>query len=229
MAPLDQALSLTTALLAALALLGLVRRGRVRACRAFAAYLATATLGHLLLATAPQRFWTWQFLTATDLVQALLLCAIVAEITHKTFRPLPVGYRRARRVLSALALGAMGVVAVSGRDVDSPAQFSLLLERASYGLGFLFLGFMVVVRWHAIPVDPLHRSIATGFAFVTMLVGCVSALASVDPVPALGPHFIVKTAYPCVLAWWAHNAWRVDDFGRLSPEAVRRLHPWRLP
>jgi hypothetical protein len=229
MSPLDQALSSTTSLLAALALAGLARRGRLRSSVSFVAYLASAVAGHLLLAADPGRFWTWEFLTATDLIQAVLLCAIVCEIAHKTFRSLPAGYCRVRRALAAAGLGVLASVAWTTPLVTDAAELSYLVERLSYGLGFLFLGFMVLVRWYGVPVDPLYRNIATGFAFVTMLVGCVSALASVDPMPSLGPYFIVKTAYPCVLAWWALSAWREDDFGRLSYEAVRRLHPWRLP
>ncbi len=229
MSPLDQALSSTTALLAALALAGLARRGRLRASVSFAAYLASALAGHLLLVADPARFWSWEFLIVTDLIQAGLLGAIVCEIAHKTFRTLPAGYRRVRRTLGAIGLGVLASVASTTPLGANPAEISYLLERVSYGLGFLFLGFMVLVRWYGVPVDPLYRNIATGFAFVTMLVGCVSALAVVDPTPSLGPYFIVKTAYPCVLAWWALSAWREDDFGRLSHEAVRRLHPWRLP
>jgi hypothetical protein len=229
MSLLGQALSFAAGLLATLALAGLLRRKRARACAVFVAYLASVAVGHLALAVAPRTFWTWEFLTATDLVQALLQIGIVAEITAKTFRPLPAGYLRVRQVLALVGGAVTLALGLSLGPIGGASDLSRALERVFYGLGFLFLAFMVVVRWYGVPIDPLHRTIATGFAFVTMLVGCMSALAQLDPVLGLGRDFIVKTAYPCVLAWWTLSAWRHDDFGRLSLASVRRLHPWRLP
>lgn len=229
MSPLGQVFSSVTAALAAIAIAGLVRRRRARACPTFVAYLVSAIGGHLLLVASPRTFWTWEFLIATDVLQALLLLGTVVEITTKSFRALPAGYQRVRQLLAFVSLAAVAIEAFFAPPVASAADLSRLLEHVSYGIGFLFIAFMAAVRWYGVPIDPLHRTVATGFAFVTMLVGCVSALAELDPMLGFGRDFIVKTAYPCVLAWWAASAWRHDDFGRLSPEAVRRLHPWRLP
>ncbi len=229
MSLLGQALSFAAGLLATLALTGLVKRRRVRACVVFVAYLASVAVGHLALGVAPRILWTWEFLIATDLLQALLQVGIVVEITGKTFRPLPAGYVRVRQVLTLVGGAVAVALGLSLGPISGPSDLSRALERVFYGLGFLFLAFMIVVRWYGVPIDPLHRTIATGFAFVTMLVGCMSALAQLDPLLGWGRDSIVKTAYPCVLAWWTLSAWRHDDFGRLSLASVRRLHPWRLP
>jgi hypothetical protein len=64
---------------------------------------------------------------------------------------------------------------------------------------------------------------------VSVLVGCVSLLWHFDPRFGLGSDLIVKTAYPCLLAWWVWAAWRRDSFTGLSEAGLRRLHPWRTP
>ncbi len=229
MSLLGQVLSAVSAAFGAAALAGLVWRRRARACRAFALYLATAALGHLLLLIAPQAFWNWEFLTLTDALQAGLQLAIVAEIGGKAFHALPVGYRHLRLVLGCIALATAFAALPTLSPRGGLPDAALHVERVFYGIGFLFIAFMAVVRYHGVPLDPLHRAVATGFAVIALLSGCVSALAALDPASSWGRDFIVKTAYPCVLAWWTVNAWRRDDFGRLSLEAVRRLHPWRLP
>ncbi len=227
MHPLDRLLSLTMAALAALAVMGLVVRGKLRACLAFPAYLGSAALGHSLVALLPATFWKWSFLAPTDALQAALRVAIALEIAHKTFGPLPRGRARVSAWMAVVLFALVPVAALQPREIGDAFELARVIEPVSYGIAFLFLVYIGAVRFYGIPIDPLHRALATGFGVASVLVGCVSLLWRFDGVAGLGSDLIVKTAYPCLLAWWAWAAWRRDTFAGLSPVSLKRLHPWR--
>lgn len=229
MSLMDRVQSLVAGGLAALALAGLLWRRKVPACRLFPVYLASASAGHLLMASWPATFLNWTFMAVSGLLQAALRLGIAYEITYRTFRPLPRGYAAVGRLVALGSLALVPLAATVPRDVGDAFDLARVGERLSYGIAFLFLLYVGAVRFYAIPVDPLHRALATGFGLVSVLVGCVSLLWRFDPWFGLGRDLIVRTAYPCLLAWWVVASWRRDEFAGLSDASLRRLHPWRMP
>jgi hypothetical protein len=228
MSPFGLAMAMAVALLASAALVGLWVRRRVRSSWLFPIYLGVAGAGSALVLARPATFWTWDFFAATDLLQAALTAGIAFEIAYRTFRPLPVGFRRVRMAMLAVLLGLAVALVFQARPLVSAFDLAQVLERVSYGTSFLFLAFMLLTGYYGVPTDPLYRDVAAGFVFVNLVVGCASALAAFDPLFDLGRYFVSKTAYPCALAWWVVAAWRREDYGWLSPETVRYLQPWRV-
>ena len=219
--------SMLSALLGSVALAGLVARRRLRACLAFPAYLGSAVAGHALVVAAPDTFWNWEFWLTSDVVQTALRLGIAFEITFKTFRPLPAGYRRMRVLFAGLTL-AMALMVISGTHLPRSAfDLTLVMARISYGISWLLAVFILAVAYHRVPIDPLHRDVAVGFGLLGLLVGFAEALSGLDPRLGLGRDVIAKSAYPCLLAAWCVSAWRRDEPTALSPRALRILQPWR--
>lgn len=228
MSPFGIAMAVAVALFSTVALAGLYVRGRVRSSWLFPIYLGVSGAGAALVVLSPGVFWTWGFFAATDVLQAVLTAGIAFEIAYRTFRPLPVGFRRVRLAMLTVLVGVALALAFQNRPLASAFDLAQMLERVSYGTSFLFLTFMLLTGYYGVPTDPLYRDIAAGFVLVNLVVGCASALAAFDPVFDLGRYFVSKTAYPCALAWWLVAAWRREDYGWLSPETVRYLQPWRV-
>lgn len=228
MLPLDIALTLINVALASGALTGVLVRDKARPSLLFLMYLVSVAMVGVFGALWPTRFWDWAFWAAGGAVQAALRIGVAFEITHKTFRVYPRAYARVRVLVALALLVVLLVVVTVPRRFGDAYELARVIERASYGTGFLFLAYLGTARYYGIPLDPFHRAIATGFGIITVLVGSASLLWRFDPAFGLGRDFIVKTAYPCVLAWWLVSAWRRDDFSDLSPETLRRIHPWRV-
>ncbi len=226
MLALDASVSIASLTLATLALLGLVVRGKLGACLLFPVYLAVAALGYALILVAPERFWNWTFMAVTDAVQTALRVGIALEIAYRALRALPLGLRYIRRVfvgvcvLTVLAVLSFGVIPVDAFG------WTMLLGRVTYGTAVLFTAFLLVVWRYGVPVDPLHRAIAAGFALASAML----AFAPVFSVDAeWGRFLLTKTAYPLVLLLWTVAAWRRDSLVGMSPQAVAILWPWRRP
>jgi hypothetical protein len=218
------AVSWASIALALAALFGLSTRRKLRACWLFAAYLLSVALAHGALLAPGGALWNWQFWAATDALQTLLCLGVAIEIGWKTFRPLP----QARRLLLLYFLFA-GIGIVVGvllypRVVVDAFELVLIVGWVSYGVAFLFVGLLVIALVYGVPLDPLHRAIAAGFALASAVLAFTHSL----PAPAaLGRAWLSYTTYPLILAFWAWAAWRRDDLTGLSPEAIARLWPWR--
>lgn len=220
--------SATSAAFAAVLLAGLVIRRKADASLAFTAYVVTALLGHLLLAGFPTRFWNWEFMLVTDVIQALLRFAVAFELGIKTYRPLPEGYRRLRLALGAIVLlTIVGVASLSGGAV-SARDGTLLCARVSYGATFLYVVYLALSAYYRVPLDPVFRDVAIGFAFLALLTGFTDVLARLDPIARWGRDFLVKVSYPLLLAWWARRMWQPEETTGFSREEMTVLQPWRV-
>lgn len=221
---LDASVSIASATLAALALVGLIVRGKLGACVLFPVYLVVAALGYALILLAPGHFWNWTFMAATDAIQTALRLGIAFEIAFKALRALPRGLRYIRRVfLGVCLLTAVAVLSFGLMPVDA-FGWTMLFGRVTYGTAVLFTVFLLVVWRYGVPTDPLHRAIAAGFALASALLAFAPAF-SIDT--EWGRFFLTKTVYPFVLLLWVIAAWRRDSLAGMTPEAVAILWPWR--
>lgn len=228
MSRLAVAISAVNVLLVAAVLGGLIAHKRLAACWTFSAYLLSVAADRVAVLAWPQAFWTWTAVALTDAAQSLLCAAIAVEIAYKTFRTLPEGYRRLRRVMGVLALVTVIAVVLGSTWPRNAAEWTLVSARVSYGLAFLFAAFVLFARYHRFPLDPLHREIALGFVLRSLLVAFAHALSQYDDLVGLGHYSISKVAYPLILLGWVWSAWRPEPPTALSPEVLRRLRPWRV-
>lgn len=223
---LDIAVSILSAVLAAATLVGLFVRGKVRACVLFPVYLASAALGHAVLVVFPALLWNWGFWASTDVVQTVLRLGIAFEVAIRTFRPLPRGSRHIRLLFFVITLAILVAVVVYPREVTDAFELTLVVGRISYGVAVMFTVFLLVVWYYGVPIDPLHRVVAAGFAVASALLAFAHVFTADYE---WGRSLLTKTAYPIVLAVWAVSAWRRDSFAGLSPRSVGILWPWRKP
>ena len=226
MPAVDVAVSCASITLALAALFGLATRRKVRICWLFPAYLLSVALGHGALLVSSGALWTWQFWAATDALQAVLRLGVAIEIGRKAFGSLP----QARRLLGLSFLFACFGIATGvllyPRPLVDAFELVLVVGWVSYGVAFLFVGFLMLTLAYGVPLDPLHRAIAVGFALASAF------LAFTHSFPAhadLGRAWLSKTSYPLILAFWTWAAWRRDDLSGMSTEAIARLWPWRRP
>lgn len=232
MGSVDTAVVFTIAILGTAACLGLVHRRRLRACVSFAGYLGVSAVGGLLVGLWPSVFWSWRFWVAVSALQATLRAGMAVEIAFKTFRPpLYVGRRRARLLMTLIALGTALSVASYSRAPRTALDWTLLVESLSYGIAALFTAFLLLVRYYRVPIDPLHRDIAAGSTLLSLLVYYSDTLYRIDPWFGLGTvagrDLITKTLYPLLLVFWNVSAWRRDAPPAFTPEVERVLQPWR--
>ena len=227
MPALDRAIVLLAAALALAALAGLRRRSRVDACYSFAAYLATVVMSQALVGAWPSRFWTWDFWLATDVLQTGTHIACAAEVTFRTFRPLPAGQARARRLFAVLVTATVAALAFPG-PTTTAFDLTLLVSRFTYGVGFLFAAYLGLTAYYHVPVDPVHRDVAQGFVLLTMLVAFTHDLSYLDPIMGWGRDTIVKLTYPLLLLWWAQRAWAQEEATALPRASMEHLQPWRV-
>lgn len=198
----------------------------------FLMYLSLTAAVSLLAGGLPSLFWTWSFWGASSAVQALFCVAVAFEIAFKTLRPpLYAGRRRVRFLLLVISLGTVAAVLFYPRSLRTAFDFALLVESTSYGIGWMFGAFLLLVLFHRVPIDPLYRDVAGGFAILNSLVFYREALFNLDPWfglgTAAGRDLITKTLYPCLLAFWNVSAWRRDEPTAFSPEVEEMLQPWR--
>lgn len=223
---LDVFVSVLSAALAAITLAGLLVRGKARACVLFPVYLVSAALGHAVLIVFPAMLWNWAFWAGTDVVQTVLRLGIAFEVAFRTFGPLPRGSRHIRVLFLAITLAILSAVVVYPREVTDAFELTLVVGRVSYGVAVMFTVFLLVVWYYGVPIDPLHRVVAAGFAVASALLAFAHVFSAHYE---WGRSLLTKTAYPLVLAVWAVSAWRRDSFAGLSPRSVRVLWPWRQP
>lgn len=224
----DAGIRVLNLLLAGMALAGMVTRRRIAACVSFPVHLSTDIVGRVLVLVWPDRFWTWDFVFWTDAVQVAVRAAIVLELTYKVFRPLPEGLQHVRLMLALVLTGMVLAFLVYPPRATNAFEGTLVLQQVSYGVAFLFIAFLLVTWYHGVPLDPLHRDIACGFGALNFVLAFATALSEYDPAYDWGRYFIIKTAYPFLLAGWCVSAWRPDTPSRLSPRTMRILQPWRV-
>lgn len=222
---LDVILAVGSGALALAALAGLIVRRKVWACVCFPVYLAAVAVSHMLYTVWPEIFWTWEFWAAADVVQTGLRLGVAFELGLRAFGGLPGGPRKVRVAFSLVTLGILAAVVAYPRQYNDAFELALIMGWVSYGVAVMFVAFLLLAMYYAVvPVDPLHRAIAVGFAVASAFLAFAHVLTIDSP---WGRGFVSKTVYPLVLAWWAVAAWRHDSLDGLSAEALRRLWPWR--
>jgi hypothetical protein len=191
-------------------LAGMLWRGRVRHCWAFAAYVLAALVGNTLVSLWPSRFYTPAFWMAKQRVYDALKAAIALELAWRAFRAFPGALRTARRVL--LALLAISSVALA---VLSPApSFDTLWEwqsRVATAALWLLTATALLVVWYQVPVSGWQRAIMLGLAvYLLVFVTLLNLLARRGWAIGVPVAKAETLAYLALVTFWAWAAWRRD-------------------
>ena len=221
---------LTTVLLATL-LVGVLARGRHRACLSFVLYVAAVVASSILIGMWPERFYVFDFYLLKEIVHNLLKFAVALELAYRTFRGYP-GALSSARVLIGLVLVATLLVTLSAPPVYGESDLTGELHaRVLNGTIWLLTVIAVLILWYRIPVDPFHKAILTGFVpyLLVFSIGmrAITEMGYVESKPFQLAHAI---AYNVLVAYWNYAAWRTDPVrgvapGELARQSARREQP----
>ena len=211
--------ALVVRLLLLAVLTGMLWRGKVRYCWAFAAYVLAALLGNTLVSLWPDRFFNPSFWMFKQGVYDVLKVAIALELAWRSFGAFPGALRTARRVL--LALLAVSTLAIVW--LGSPSSYETLWEWqppvATAALWLLTVTALMVV-WYQVPVNGWQRAIMLGLApYLLVFVSLLGVLERRGW--ALAGEFFATAetlAYLALVAFWAWAAWRREP--GLPPAAL---------
>ena len=193
-------------------LAGMLWRGRVRQCWAFAAYVLAALLGNTLVSLWPERFFNPPFWVLKQGVYDVLKIAIALELAWRSFHAFPGAQRTAQRVLLALL-----VVSTLCPRVRSPPRpsFETLWEWqppvATAALWLLTATALMVV-WYQVPVNGWQRAIMLGLAPYLLVFVSLLGLLERRGWAVVGELFATAEtlAYLALVAFWSWAAWRRD-------------------
>ena len=233
MQPLELLVSISQAIIAVVALAGLLRTGQWRGSLAFAAYLVTAAVFRPPVWFWPDSFWKWPYWLGTALIGAGLRYAVAGELLWRAYAHLPAGRRRARSFALLVVATTLLAALLTPRPESTDAnwiyyQGSLHAAQASLGATWLLVLLLLIATWYGLPLDRLHRSIASGFVIWSALAATPETLQVLDPWLGLGRQGLQKAAYVVVLTLWAWRCWTPQQRGDLSVSAERLLYPWRV-
>lgn len=228
------AIRFASATLAALALIGLWRRKRVRRLRMLPAHLTATIMVCTLESVNPGIYFTWDLWAVRELFLHALSLAIIAEVAWRAFSNLPRERRHVRLVLALALLIPLGLVALTPWNqhdlVGARWLFVLIVEvmpRLAYGAGFVGLALVWAMARKLVPPDPLHASVALGLAGYLFIYSVSLGLAGQHG-PRVLAYTVAPMSYVLVLALWAWIAWRREPTPDAPLHVRQTLQPWRF-
>ncbi len=220
--------------LLAAALVGLIYHGRYRASRLLPAYLGLGVLSRIPVLLWRDQFYVWWYWLLTEIAFALFALALAVEMLWLVFGRLPVGRRRTTHAVAVVLLALLvALVLAPGPPAAASSdwvyyQGTLRASQAKCAAGVLFALLLVFSVRYRIPLDPLHRDVASGLALWQLLQVWAEPLVVLDPFLGIGPQGLQRLIYTGVLVAWVRAAWRPDEASALCPAALRLLRPWQV-
>lgn len=223
-------LSVLNACLAALVLAGLLVRRRTAASLVLPVYLALLVVERPPMWFWPGTFYTWSYWLFTDLLEAALRFALALELLRLVLGRLPVSRKVASTVTLAILGAALLLTLLAPELVAGPPEWIYFQAakwawKATFAGGWLFAALLLLALWYGVPLDPLHRDVASGLVLWALLQAFSTDLAPLDLI--LGRQTLQRVVYTGVLLAWLRSAWSRDAPALLGPAAQRLLQPWR--
>jgi hypothetical protein len=218
-------------ILSAVALVGLIHRGRARLCRWFAVYLGAVITANRLFAWWPGTFYTRTIWTMNEALAAFLVFCIALELAAMIFhRQMTGAAPTVRRVfLAVLTVTAVLVFWMpDGFSSDYYVVINQLQPRVAVGACWLFGVIAGLSYWFRLPLHEYHRDLLNGFAAYSVAFGVLmSAIGRFGPEADSALRLAYQAATVVVTAYWMRAAWRPEEVPQVSPAVVRELQPWR--
>lgn len=201
--------TLSTGLLALL-LVGMLRRGRVRVCYTFFAYVTAATIFSTLIFLFPEHYTPEAFIVKQGIYDSLLF-GMALELSCRVFSAFRGIAGKARLLLALSVVISSAIVFVltpANSDYAHLARYQPGITTA--GLWCLTFVALLIV-WYQVPVPHFTRAIL--LAYVPYLVVFV---VYVDLIGRLGwgvihnLNVLNAAAYSAAVGYLAHAAWRQD-------------------
>jgi hypothetical protein len=203
----------STAILA-MTIAGMLVRRRASDCWSFLAYCMAAAGGGFMVATWPDRFWTFSFYVLKESVYSFLKMVVAIEVAAKMFRPF-VGARPV--MLGGLGLVLLATLATLATAphaaADAPHAYLIQLGaiQAQWNAGTIWLFTLpaLLAGWYHLPIRPFHAQVSIGFG---LYLGISAPLLQL--VATYGPSWypylagVDPVAYTATAGIWCLAAWR---------------------
>lgn len=212
--------------LAALALVGLVHRRRVRRAYCLPPLLLALIASSTFVAIAPD-LYTWKTWLIKESLHVLVLAALGIELSTRMFRNLPgaAAWARGLSAMVGLAIGLLVYAAPRDRGVVTDLSVTILPLLVG-GVALLYTAIALVTAYFLIPEDPLHKAVLSSFPLYLILYCVWTAEMLHEPARA-----VVDGVLPLVLVLVLANltwvAWRREEPPRAPAALLRFLWPWR--
>ncbi|HSD29726.1 MAG TPA: hypothetical protein VLL75_20650 [Vicinamibacteria bacterium] len=201
-------------------LAGMVWRGRIRECWAFAAYVVAVLLGNMLVSLWPEHFYTPEFWVVKHGAYDVLKVAIALELAWRAFRAFPGALRVVRVVLLVLLTASTVCLALFNPRSSYETVWEWQPGFATAAIWLLAATALMVV-WYQVPVSGWQRAIMLGLAlYLLVFVTLLGLLARWGWV--LGPvvSMTETLVYLALVTLWAWAAWRREAAGAAAVPAA---------
>lgn len=197
----------------AVALAGIMARGRYRAWVFLTLFLATTFVSTLMMVAWPAYFYTTGFWQAKETALNLLRFAMALELAYRTFRAFPGALATLRwALLVVLAVTFFAVVAVSGTSGDFRSFVAELHPRVLNGSIWIFTAIAGLILWYRLPVDAFRKAVLLSYVpFLLVFTIMLNALGSVGWERGWYVTYLYQLAYLALMVHWGRAAWRREE------------------
>jgi hypothetical protein len=200
-------------------LAGLVWRGRWRRLLLLPALLVAVAAPATVTLVWPSTH-TWRAWLMAELTHALLLFLMGLELALLLFRRLPEA-RRDGRLWIASVLVSLGPLLAT-----TPWQplMTAVLPRLTVAVAWLYGGLLFVCVLHAVPVDPLHKTVLRGFVTYLLVYSLGWGFTGTDT-RIIG--IVNAITFDVLMIVMLRAAWRPDVPVGVGARTVDYFWPWR--
>jgi hypothetical protein len=221
-----QAMTFLQGAVAAVAFVGLTRRGRLRLGWSFALYLVSITIFNTLMGLWPGRFLNWPTWLFRELTYAGLKVALAIELSGLLFRAFPSARQTARTGL--LAIFSVSAAWIAMASPGSLGEWIRLgVPRIKCGEAFLLAWLLMVVLWYRIPLHSHHKAILMAFApYLLVFTVFLQALETYGWTGTSDVNYLNMLVFLGVLIYWLIVAWRPEEVSEVHPSVAKTVQPW---
>jgi len=221
-----EALSLLQGAVAAVTIVGLTMRGRLRLCWSFILYLGSITIFNTLMGIWPDQFLTWPVWLVRELAYAVVKVALAIELSRLLFRSFPTARRTAHYGL-LLVLGACAAWIATASPGSLGEWIRIGVPRVKCSEAFLLAWLLLVVLWYRIPLHSLHKAILIALApYLLVFTVFLQALETHGWTGNSEMNYLNMFVFLAVLICWLVVAWRHEDAHEVHPGVAKTVQPW---
>ena len=202
-------IAVSSTVLLAITLAGLVKRGTWRQWYAFTANIAIIAAFSIGNRLWPRVFYVPEVWTIEQNVLNAVRFTMALELAVRTFQPFPGARATLRVVLLAVLVATFAMVAPAASGGGDYQRFLEEVQpRLLNGSVLVFTAIAALILWYRLPVAPLHKAILLGYVpyLLFQLVYLHAFVARSWESKIIG--YVNQAAYLVLVAYWAWAAWR---------------------